>query len=450
MKKHFRCTTSSVAVLGLMATFAAGCADTADDEATGQQEAAITSRGIAVNGCAGTALFNIMNAANSANAVNWVAVDQSAISNVSSQLWAIDSQNNLVQVNQQAQQLSQQMASAISQVTNNQNAYTMTLAQQATQASQNAAATTTVTATHQDFASTLNDSTSAVNSWNSGSTNAFQNSYNLAAGNTLARNAANTAQSAFNSARALNAANAFNSAASFVSNVGIGGFAAFGLAGIGPGAFVSTVANNFATNAVNSVSDVASANSAIANTSLLNLARNSYLTTNRAAANQNTAFFNQASNVNHQRNAASVANSTASTRTTSVADSLNSATNAMQQNMAAQNSSAYNQNATNSSSLFSNATSYQNLQQFNRQNMVLQLNFTANSNQAITNLFAGNNNNNVVASNSFNFAFPACGGGAAIGGPVGIGPIIAPAPEAAADDPTVEPVGPALVNKERE
>src|SRR6478609_4008479 len=108
----------SAAVLCAMATFATGCADAEEDTTPpeGTQKAAITSRGIAVNGCGGTALFNIMNNASNFNqAINSVAIDQSAINNVTSQLWSVNSQNQLVQVNQYAQQVSQNMATALSQ-----------------------------------------------------------------------------------------------------------------------------------------------------------------------------------------------------------------------------------------------------------------------------------------------------------------------------------------------
>src|SRR5262245_40418970 len=104
-------TSLSAAVLCVMATFAAGCADTEEKQDTGTQKAAITSRGIAVNGCAGSALFNIMNnAANTNQAINSVAIDQSAINNVTSQLWTMNSQNQLSQVNQQSSALNQNMA----------------------------------------------------------------------------------------------------------------------------------------------------------------------------------------------------------------------------------------------------------------------------------------------------------------------------------------------------
>src|SRR5690349_21302443 len=114
---NFRNSTRlSAAVLCVMATFAAGCADTEEQEATeGTQKAAITSRGIAVNGCGGTALFNIMNnAVNLNQAINSVAIDQSAISNVTSQLWSVNSQNQLSQVTQASQQVSASMATALS------------------------------------------------------------------------------------------------------------------------------------------------------------------------------------------------------------------------------------------------------------------------------------------------------------------------------------------------
>src|SRR5689334_2685997 len=104
-------TSLGAAALCALATFAVGCADTEDNApAEGTQKAAITSRGIAVNGCAGTALFNIMNNASNFNsAINSVAIDQSAINNVTSQLWSVNSQNQLSQVTQQAQQVSQNM-----------------------------------------------------------------------------------------------------------------------------------------------------------------------------------------------------------------------------------------------------------------------------------------------------------------------------------------------------
>ena len=82
MKKR-NVTSFSVASLGVIATFAAGCADAEEKPAVQTQKAAITSRGITANGCSGTALFDITNNSESLNkTINEIVVDQSAISNV--------------------------------------------------------------------------------------------------------------------------------------------------------------------------------------------------------------------------------------------------------------------------------------------------------------------------------------------------------------------------------
>jgi hypothetical protein len=442
---NFRNSTSlSTAVLCVMATFAAGCADTEDKApAEGTQKAAITSRGIAVNGCGGTALFDIMN--NSVNlnqAINSVAIDQSAINNVTSQLWSVNSQNQLSQVTQQSQQVSANMATALSNFTNNTNAFQRATAWQSANASQFAAANTTTTISHFDSADTWNNATSAVFNQNSGFSSADTNAFNRAWGNQLAARNANSSVASSNFADSVNGFNSFQSNASFISNNMLGGFDAFGLAGFNAANISDVAANNaFAT------TRAASANNAFANTNVSDLARSGFLTSANTNTNQAASFFNSSRAVNQQANQASVANAATSTTTTAVADAANTSTNAMQDSMAAENSFNQASNAANSSNLMSQAQAFTNLNQVNSQNFVLQLNFTANSEQAFTNLFALNSNNNILTSNNFNFSFPGCGVGAVgIGGPVILPP--ADAPEAAAVTPSAIEVGPALARDE--
>ncbi len=442
--KYFRNSTSlSAAVLCVMATFAAGCADTEETAPEVKtQKAAITSRGIAVNGCAGTALFDIVN--NSANfneAINSVAVDQSAINNVTSQLWAINSQNQLVQVHQQMSQVSQDMASALSEFTNNVSAFQRASAWQSANASRYAAANTTTTASHFDSADTWNSSESAVFSQNSGYSDSSTNAFNRAWGNQLAARNANTSMASSNFIDSAAVTSSFQSLASFISNDFVGGFDAFGLAGFNAANISDVVANNaFASRRA------ASSNRAFADTSVSDLARSGFLTSANTSSNQAAQFFNSARAVDQQANRTSVANSATSTTTRSVADAANTSMNAMQDSATARNAFNRSASAIESNNYLAQSQAYTNLSETNSQNYVLQLNFNANSEQAFTNLFALNQNNNVLTSQNFNFSFPGCGVGA-LGVGVGILPPAEEVPEAAATTGNLE-IGPALVKEE--
>jgi hypothetical protein len=445
--KYFRNSTSlSAAVLCVMATFAAGCADSEDKApATKTQKAAITSRGIAVNGCGGTALFDIMNNAQNMNtAINSVAVDQSAINNVTSQLWSVNSQNQLTQVTQQSTAVSQDMATALSNFTNNTNAFQRATAFQSQRASQFAAANTTTTRSHFDSADSFNNSESAVFNENSGFSTSDTNAFNRAWGTQLAARNANTSQASSNFVDSAAVTSSFQSLASFISNDFLGGFDAFGLAGFNA-ANISDVAANTAF----ASQRAASANNAFANTSVADLARSGFLT----SANTNTAqaanFFNSSRAAQQQSNRAHVANAATSTTTTAVADAANTASTAMQDSAAAQNTTAQNFNEANSSNFASQTQAFTNLNQASSQNFVLQLNFSANNENAFTSLFALNENNNILTSENFNFSFPGFGG---VGFGVGAVPILPPsdAPAAAATPSTAIEVGPALAKKENE
>ncbi len=439
-------TSLSAAVLCVMAALT-GCADSEEKAPEAKtQKAAITSRGVAVNGCAGTALFDIMN--NSVNlnqAINSVAIDQSAINNVTSQLWSVNSQNQLTQVTQQSQQVSQDMASALSNFTNNTSAFQRASAWQSQNASQFAAANTTTTRSHFDSADTWNSSESAVFNQASGSSDRSTNAFNRAWGNQLAARNANSGMSSSSFVDSAAVTSSFQSLASFISNDFVGGFDAFGLAGFNAANISDVVANSaFASRRA------AAANNAFANSSVSDLARSSFLTSAQTNTHQAADFFNSSRAVNQQANRTSVANAATSTTTTSVADAANTSSNAMQDSMAARNSSAQNFNAAESSNYLSQAQAFTNLNQISSQNYVLQLNFNANSEQAFTSLFALNESNNILTSQNFNFSFPGCGAAGVIGGGV---PVILPpedAPEAAATPATAIEVGPALAKEERE
>ena len=65
-------------------------------------------------------------------------------------------------------------------------------------------------------------------------------------------------------------------------------------------------------------------------------------------------------------------------------------------------------NAIELEQLFVQAQSFKSLNEVSSQNFVLQLSFTANSQEAFTSLFAFTKDNNVLTSNNFNFSFPGC------------------------------------------
>src|SRR4051812_1508565 len=112
MKMHTK--LGSVA-LCLLASVAVGCGS----DATGTDAnvaapdvpvgAAITG-GFVLNGCNAVGTFNIT----SANVINYVALDQSALSNAAQMsLQALDDYGNAMQVNQTAQQASSQFQSML-------------------------------------------------------------------------------------------------------------------------------------------------------------------------------------------------------------------------------------------------------------------------------------------------------------------------------------------------
>jgi trimeric autotransporter adhesin len=408
MKKHLlhNVTSFSFASLCVIATFAAGCADAEEKPPVQTQKAAITSRGITANGCAGTALFDITNNSESLNkAINEIVVDNSAISNVKSKLFSLNSQNQMTEVKQESSQVSKDMASALSKLTNETNAHQRTLAEQSANASHKSNATTTSTVSHSDSADTFNKSKSDVFSERSGSQRRSTDTESRAFADQRSRNRADSSRSASNFADSVNTISSFQELASFISNDSLGGFDAFGLAGFNA-ANISDVASNSAFASRRAASN----NSASADNSIANLARSASLTSASTSTEQASDFFNSARASNEQERRTSVANASTTTTTQSVADAEDTSTKARQENSADQRSASKQENATSSSNLFSQAQSFKSLNEISSENFVLELSFTANSEKAFTSLFAFNKDNNVLTSNNFNFSFPGCVG----------------------------------------
>jgi len=448
MNKHLRNRTSlSAAVLGAMTAFAVGCADTtAEEENLGEQEAAITSRGITVSGCSASAIFDIVSNSTNNQTFNFLAIDDSAMQNLQTQLYTLNENNQLEAIQEEAVQASESLQQMFNSLTNYQNAHQRSLAQQHQDIRQIASTTTSVVQTHRDSMDTLSDSISSQSRQVSGSSVSSQNAFNTAWGENLA---ANTSRSSSRSA-SWNAANASQSAfqanASFIANTAVGGFAGFGLVGVGPATFLSNVASNVAASATNASQSSFAAQSAMADNAVVNLARSGFLTSARTSSHQAQNYFDSAASSTRNTVRTSEQNYTSSATTASTLDSLRSSTDSLQASEANQASAQLAQNASQAaqSAQSRRAIAFQNLSRFKSNHLVLQMSWNANSQKQITTLFAGNDA--FTVHQDFLTSFPNCVVAASVTPPAkniippkkGVG-VMAPSP--------VVEVGPAIVER---
>lgn len=195
----------------------------------------------------------------------------------------------------------------------------------------------------------------------------------------------------------------------------------------------------------NSLNNYATANQASAQSSIANNAatQNAYNNADYQTAtngfNENSILANRATQVSSLLN-----QNTALSARAGQAGSLNQTTSLAQQ---ATGSNAVNQ--ANSQRIGQQYQAMTNLSQFSSNSMVLVVDVTARSNQAVLNVYTGNRANRVAANNSFVQPFGACGlTGAVVAAPVGASRILPPAQNAVADAPVAKPLGDRVVKPE--
>lgn len=384
MKTYLNKARLGVAALGALTLAIGGCAaDTDTEENTGTQEASITARGIAAIGCGANGVFNIAVPSSFTSTVDWIALDQSAFTNATSQLSAFNAQNQQQLVANKASQISSNVEQMINQATNFTNAFqaSQMFAQQAAQAVQNTSLQET--AFHQDSTVATSDVVSTQWTQNSGAAAnqaaAFQNSANSAVSN---QNATNVA--------------AFNSLSSNFA-AGGGAFAApvvaFGIAAIGAPFFSSAAfASNFGVNASNVNASQALFNNA----------------GNFVASNNFTNFANAAATTAAQHTATAQANQWARSLNQNSTDAMSSLAQQSAFQSASQAAAASSLNSAAAANHLATFAAFDSLSSLNATNFVLNVNMTAANNQAHTlRVFAGNANN-IAAMQSFAIAFPGC------------------------------------------
>ncbi len=202
--------------------------------------------------------------------------------------------------------------------------------------------------------------------------------------------------------------------------------------------YANTGSNAINSTRSNALNNYATGNQASAQSSLANNAatQNAYNRADYQTAtngfNENTLVADQATQVSSLLNR----NSALSTQAAR-AGSLNQANSLSQQ--------ATGSNAINRASSQKIAQQYQamtNLAQNRSNNMVLVVDVTAKSNNAVLNVFTGNSANRVAANNSFAQPFAGCGlTGTAIAAPVGAVGILPAEHEAVVDNAALEPLG---------
>jgi hypothetical protein len=381
MKTHLTTSLGAVALAALTAALT-GCGDAGSEETenTGETATEITSRGIAVGGCGANGVFAINNLSNFNGTTDWVALDQSDFTNLTSQL---SQQNNQFQqslVSNNASEVDQSLMQAINQATNFTNAFqaSQMFASQAAAAS-NASQVTSI-ASHQDSTVATLDANSSQWAQNSGSA---RNSA-VAANNNWASNVANRG--------ARNANSFINSASRFGGGFGVAG-AGFGW---GVGVIGAPIASMFTSNAA--------FNDSFINSSLANFASNNSL----VASDNFTNFSNFAATNTSRHTATAAANQWTRTAAASSRDSVASLAQQSAAQNASQAASASRYNAATNSAFRSNFVAFQNLSSLQANQLLLNVNMTSANNQAHTlRVFTGFNNN-ITAMNNFAVGFPGC------------------------------------------
>lgn len=449
MNKHLRNRTSlSAAVLGAMTAFAVGCADTtAEEDNLGEQQAAITSRGISVSGCSASAIFDIVSSSNNSKAFDFVAIDNSAMQNLQTQLFTLNENNQLEVVQQEATQASSSLQAMFNSLTNYTNAHQRSLAEQHTDITQIAATTTTTTQTHRDSLDTVSDTLSSQAHEAKSFSRSSQESFNTAFGDNLAASTSRSSSRSVSANAASSQQAAFQANASFIANTAIGGFAGFGLVGVGPATFLSNVAANVAASASTANQSSFSAQSAVADNTVINLARSGFLTSARTSSTQEQSQVDSSTSATRNTVKASESNASTNTTTASNYDALKSSTDSLQASEANQQSAQVAANASKAeqTSQSKQILAFQNLSKLKSSHLVLQMTWSANDQKQITSLFAGNDA--FTVHQDFMTAFPACVVSASVTPPAKN--IVPPKKSVMAPSPVAE-VGPAIVERRRE
>jgi hypothetical protein len=357
MKTHL--STSIALALAALTSAITGCGDAASEgegEDTGEQATSITARGMAVAGCGANGIFAINNLSNFNSTTDWVALDQSAFTNLTSQLSSYNNQFQQNLVSNNASEVSSTIQQAINQATNFTNAYQasqMFATQAANSANANFANTIV---SHQD--STVATLDSNASQWASNAGSARNTA--MAANNNSAWNRANRGL--------VNSNNFINSSSMFG-----GGFGAVAPAfGWGVGVIGAPIASMFTTQA--------GFNSNFANSALSNFANSNSL----VASDNFTNFSNFTANNVSQHQATAAANQW--TRTAAQSSRNTAATLASQSAIqnAAQAASVSRYGANSAYAQRANFVAFQNLSSLAANQLVLNVNMTAASNQAHT------------------------------------------------------------------
>jgi hypothetical protein len=387
MKTHRNITSLGIVALGILTGVLTGCgdesADGTNDEATGTQAASIVARGIAFDGCGANGVFDIFtsrDASNRNSRLDFVALDQSDFSNLTSQLSSFNSQNQQSLVSNNATTLDELLQVAINEATSNTSAFQESQNSLRQEVSSDRATHVSRTRSHQDASEATTDVSSSQWSRNSGSS---ENRAIRSSRNSLANSADRNSRSG----------NFFENARSVVRGGDIVGLPGFAL-GIGVSRVpISSIFNN------NSAFNDQNASSSVSN-----FADNFSL----VASSNNQDFANFTASSRDAHTAQASANEWTRTMSADTRDSLDS----LAESSAAQNSRSeasrrrFNKNVAQSER--STYVAFQDLQQIDSNHYVLNVNLASQDNQNHTLRIFQGDNNNVRAFQNFNFRMNGC------------------------------------------
>lgn len=387
MKTHLNVRSLSILALGAITSGLVACAnDTEQTEAdtTGEQAASITANGIQVSGCGANGLFNIASASSFAKNVDFIAIDQSDFSNLTSQLSAFNEQNQQQLVSNDASTLDASFQSLINEFTNHTTAHQESLIR--LQEHQSASANTSIyeTASHSDSTVITTDSWSEVESSRSGS----------ASNRALSKNSSfnfNLAQTDLRDHAGFS-----NSASDFVFGGGSVGAVPIALG-------VATITAPFFSSASHANAYGKNSSSAHA----LNKNENSAF--NLVATDNETSYADYSRQAQQQHTAVAEANEWSRTLQSDTSDYVSSDLYSEAAQAASQ--AAYQRNADSSTALSKAAShvAFQSLDQLRAKNFQLNVNMQAASNRAHTlRVFVGENDQ-ITAMRDFLVSFPSCG-----------------------------------------
>lgn len=167
MKRFLPTNSTCAAVLGLMiAAFASGCANEApiakDPQPAKQQKAAVTTRGMDVQGCSASAVFDI----SSSEDIEFIAIDRSDVSNLRAELYTLDESGRESRVEEALIEVDASFQSLLDATSNNVNASELSrrLAREAV--SSRSSSTSTESNDHSDSTRSHTDSSIARDSSN--------------------------------------------------------------------------------------------------------------------------------------------------------------------------------------------------------------------------------------------------------------------------------------------